>query len=776
VPSSVTFEPDEIRSAEVGDPTRLSSWFTRVGLLEHTEDAVVVMDAGWCVLGWTKAAERMYGWPAAEALGRPATAVAQLDLTADQQAAIRRAALDTGRWRGEVTAAHRDGTAVEAELIVAALRETGGEFIGFLAIHRDLTERKRSETALRDAQRRTTSVLESITDGVFGLDREWRYTYINDPVLARLRRRVGEALTREEIVGKTIWQLLPDTVGTEFAHHLQDAMREQRVVECEFYFEPTHEFVETRIYPSEDGLAVCYRDVTERRRTERQLAYHAELLESMEDAVIAMDDQFVVTAWNRGAQSMLGWTADEAIGRSANELNSPSFSDEEHAQQLSALAENGRWRGEAIWLGKHGKSAVAEIVTVALRSAQGKVTGYLAILRDVADQRRVRIELLTRARQQTLVAELSRRARGSDDLQALLDDAVALLAGALEVGLAAVSESLPGGQALRWRARFGWNPAAAASVALSPATKGSLVAYTLAAGQPVISEAVAEDRRFEISPSFAEQGPVSAITVVIPGQPHPFGVLSAAARERRSFTWDDISLMQTVANVLGTAVERSHVEERLEEERENERRRIARELHDEALCGLTDALASATLARLSSAQASEREQWASQIKTLQGVAQQVRSSIYNLRLTANEARSFADLLTDLVAIQDDIAVDCQIGLYGREMLPAGSSGHRGIEVLRIVGEAITNARRHSDARIVRVDARRPSQNILRLEISDDGRRAGQDSGGRKQPGAGITGMLERADLLEADLQIESRAEGGTTVRLDLALDRVPASR
>ena len=55
-------------------------------------------------------------------------------------------------------------------------------------------------------------------------------------------------------------------------------------------------------------------DVTERRQAEQQLAYQAHLLENIYDAVIATDDEFRVTAWNRGAEQMYGWQAAEALG------------------------------------------------------------------------------------------------------------------------------------------------------------------------------------------------------------------------------------------------------------------------------------------------------------------------------------------------------------------------------------------------------------------------------------------------------------------------------
>jgi signal transduction histidine kinase len=286
----------------------------------------------------------------------------------------------------------------------------------------------------------------------------------------------------------------------------------------------------------------------------------------------------------------------------------------------------------------------------------------------------------------------------------------------------------------------------------------------------VISEDVRADKRFQISPLFAEQIPVSAAAVVIPGERQRFGVLAAASRHHRAFSSEDVDFMQAVANVIGVAVERARVMERMEEARERLRVRIARDLHDEALRELTDALALATKARSLSTERKDEQLWASQIAVIQRAVRQLRSAVYDLRLGPDESRPFADLLRDLVDIQASLAPDCQIRLR-EEAPPRASLGDRGTEVLRIIREVITNARLHSGASTIDVDSSGSSEDLLQLEVCDDGAWPDREpvvSGGR---GAGIVGMLERADRLGAELRIKGRRLGGTCVSLVVPLDR-----
>src|SRR3954465_10102913 len=150
------------------------------GLLDNTEDAIVALDAEWFLKVWNPGAERLYGWTADEVLGRHTLEVARLEMSWEERAEVRRAVAEHGRWRGEVVAYRKDGTPVCVELITVAVRGERGRIGGYLGIHRDVTERKRAEGALREAHERSTTILESITDTFFACDREWRLTYLNE--------------------------------------------------------------------------------------------------------------------------------------------------------------------------------------------------------------------------------------------------------------------------------------------------------------------------------------------------------------------------------------------------------------------------------------------------------------------------------------------------------------------------------------------------------------------------------------------------------------------
>src|SRR4051812_36899821 len=634
--AAVAVARDVTEQTQVEDELRYHA-----GLVENIDDAVIATDERFLVTTWNRGAERLYGWTADEMLGSDVRMIGRSGRGDARRPKALRKLLESGRSRAELTVPRKDDTPVEVDAINVAIRNEHGEVSGYLGIHRDISERKLAEDALREAQRRSESVLESITDAFVAWDRGWRYTYVNERGLRRLELWGGRKLKREEILGKDMWELFPDMVATEAGHKLREAMQAQDPMEFELFFPPSGEWVEVRAYPSRSGLSVYYRNVTDRKRAEEER--------------------------------------------------------------------------------EHG------------------------------------------ARQQALVADLGLRALASDDLQPLLEEAVALVARTLDVERVGIAEVPPGREQVLLRAGEGWNWGDVGDAA-DVERLGSLIHYTIDSGGPVVSEELATDERFEISSLLSDSGVVSGAMVVIAGRGEPFGSLGAFSTGRHSFSGHDLNFLQAVANVLATAVERTNAEARLEEVRDAERRRIARDLHDEALEQLTHALDLAEGAR---AEVSDLDTAAPLVPALKRVGQQLRGAIYDLRLDEQEGQPFAAQLEALVALHSAMA-DCDVELEVRQQSATWSLGRPGVEVLRIVGEALTTARRHAATGRIRVRAWGSKERIY-VDVCDDG--CGFDLVGKPPAvsGSGMKGMNERAGLIRGALDIRTAPDAGTSVRIEMPL-------
>jgi signal transduction histidine kinase/HAMP domain-containing protein/ActR/RegA family two-component response regulator len=171
--------------------------------------------------------------------------------------------------------------------------------------------------------------------------------------------------------------------------------------------------------------------------------------------------------------------------------------------------------------------------------------------------------LLNRSFQQTVVAALGQFAMMSDDVAALLNQAVMLVAQTLEVEFCHVLELQPGGKFLLLRAGVGWKDGYVEKVLL-PADSQSESGFTLTAGDAVAFENLSTEPRFRGSSLLADHGVVSGVTVAIAGHGQAFGVLGAYTARKRSFTEDEIHFLFSLATVLAMAVERIRSEEELQ--------------------------------------------------------------------------------------------------------------------------------------------------------------------------------------------------------------------
>jgi PAS domain S-box-containing protein len=118
---------------------------------------------------------------------------------------------------------------------------------------------------------RLSAMLESTTDAVFLLDREWRFTYLNQHAMKLLQRDAG-------LLGKNIWDEFPEAVRGEYWRHYHAAMIDQTPARFEEHYpEPIDKWFEVYAFPSDPGIAVFFHDVTERRKTEEVLLRNEKL-------------------------------------------------------------------------------------------------------------------------------------------------------------------------------------------------------------------------------------------------------------------------------------------------------------------------------------------------------------------------------------------------------------------------------------------------------------------------------------------------------------------
>ncbi|HOX56567.1 MAG TPA: ATP-binding protein [Candidatus Paceibacterota bacterium] len=192
------------------------------------------------------------------------------------------------------------------------------------------------------------------------------------------------------------------------------------------------------------------------------------------------------------------------------------------------------------------------------------IDGMAAALEDRAKEReRTERMLLCRSFQQTTVAALGQFAMMSNDIAALLNQAVLLVAQTLEVEFCYLLELQPGGKFLLLRAGVGWKPGQVGK-AVIPADPQTEAGFTLSAGEAVVFERLATETRFRSSPLVTDHGVASGITVAIGGHGQAFGVLGALTARQRRFTEEEVHFLFSLSTLLAMAVARIRAQTELQ--------------------------------------------------------------------------------------------------------------------------------------------------------------------------------------------------------------------
>jgi PAS domain S-box-containing protein len=520
-----------------------------------------------------------------------------------------------------------------------------------------------------------------------------------------------------------------------------------------------------------------------KHRMERKLKENEQLLstilENIDEAVISIDADGCINFINKAAEKLTGCEQKDVIGQHLTKvlriLN-------EQKQLVSIRSMINRLRNGIVIdftkytriIAKDGSEVLIESSATPIKDAKGYITGTVLVLRNITERKQAEEDLRARAHQAALVAKLGQHALAGTDVSALMDEAATVVAQSLGVEYSKVLELLPDRDTFLLRAGVGWKEGLTGHVTMD--AKADLEAgCTLLSFEPVIVDDFRTATQYSAPRLLHDHGVVSGLSVIIPSPNRPFGVLGVYTTKRRAFTMDDIHFLQSVANILATATERKRTEEsrsrlieRVMSAQEEERRRIARELHDEAGQSLTSLLVRLRLIehtrtfKKAKTQVNELRHITVQIlDNLRRLARGLHPSILDdlglaVALT-RYATDYAQSYRIIVNVHTEGLDSCR--------LPSPVE----TALYRIMQETLTNIARHAAAKTVRIALTCQPLGVQMI-VEDDGCGFDVETTLRTSTASGhlgLFGMCERAMLLRGSLTINSTPGKGTTISVQI---------
>ena len=283
----------------------------------------------------------------------------------------------------------KDGQFIWGRIAVSALRGADGKPSERFAIVEDITEQKRAEQALRESEQRLRAFLSNSAVIAWMKDEDGQYLFLSDNYQRRLQPWI------EDWKGRTDFDLWPREIAEELRRNDLAVLAGGRAIEVvEQTLNPddheswwlTNKFVfqDTTGRRYVGGLGV---DVTERKRLEAERQRLAAIVSSSNDAILSQARDRTILSWNAAAEGLFGWSAQEALGRSALFVVPP-----EHVDDLVALGDR-VWAGERVepveisYRRRDGTPFPTQVTLSPIRDEYNQIGAISVMIRDITERK-----------------------------------------------------------------------------------------------------------------------------------------------------------------------------------------------------------------------------------------------------------------------------------------------------------------------------------------------------------------------------------------------------
>jgi PAS domain S-box-containing protein len=383
----------DVPAAPLAEPPTLRL----AAIVESSDDAIVNKDLNGIVKSWNKAAERIFGWKAEEIVGKSIRTIIPADLQSDEDLILSKIRKGERIDHFQTVRQRKDGSLIDVSLTISPVKDQNGTIIGAAKIARDVTRQKQHE---REAFK-LAAIVESSDDAIVSKDLNALVTSWNKAA----ERMFG--WSAEEIVGKSVLTIIPPELHGDEDMILGKIRKGERIEHFEtvrMRKDGSRIDVSLTISPVKDahgnviGAAKIARDITKQKKMQEAALKLAAVVESSEDAIVSKDLNGIVTSWNKAAERIFGWKAEEIIGQPILLIIPPELHDDEPRILAKIRAGERIEHFETIRVRKNGERLNIWLTISPIRDEEGKIIGAAKIARDVTQQKKLEAAIQTSER------------------------------------------------------------------------------------------------------------------------------------------------------------------------------------------------------------------------------------------------------------------------------------------------------------------------------------------------------------------------------------------
>jgi len=389
-------------------------------LIENASDVIVILDINGVFSYCSPSAERILGYTLADVVGRSVAEFVHPEDIAPVVQTLQAAVAHPWMLQPpvEYRVRHCDGSWRVFEAVTTSLLEDPA-VAGVVVNCHDITRQWQALDSLNQANLQIANLLSGINDACFSLNQAWQFTYMN--------RQAGELFHQEpaQLLGKTIWETLPELQDSEIEHQLRQASTDRTSINFEYYWAVLQRWLEIRISLVAGGLLVFLLDVSDRHMAQAELLEMSSALGNAVEGIARLNLQGRYVALNRSYAEGLGYEPEEMIGMAWEQTLWDEDLAEVKAAYSQVLATGRKISIEARALRKDGSTFYKEVVLVPAYDLHDNLIGHHCFTRDITERKKAEEALRLQAEREQMLSAVAQRIRNSLELSDILNTAVA---------------------------------------------------------------------------------------------------------------------------------------------------------------------------------------------------------------------------------------------------------------------------------------------------------------------------------------------------------------